>query len=85
MTHSFSKSFGAGKSNLVSWGKTITSARNVCAYFDSYVTGAQIPSTLRRLHDTNAENNQNFYIVDLFLSLLSSNERFPDRILEYSH
>ena len=84
VTGAVSNSFGTSKSNLISWGKTITSVRNICAHFEPYVTRAQIPSTPRRLQDTNADNNQTFYIVLLLLSLLSSNAQFPDKALEYS-
>jgi abortive infection bacteriophage resistance protein len=77
------KSFGATKSELTSWCKTITSVRNKIAHFEPYFVLREIPTKPLSVKGIELFNGSVFYICVLLAHLLSDNCGVRDLNIAY--
>ena len=76
-------SFGVTKSELVSWTKTITSIRNICAHFEPLFVRKQLPAQPKRIKGTTCPRRAPLYSVVLVAHLLRNSIDTSDKNLEY--
>lgn len=84
VTGAVAESFGASKSELVNWSKTITQVRNICAHFEPYIIRREIPSTPMRIRGCECPRRTPLFIVVLLAKLLGAHTAEPrNRGLDY--
>lgn len=81
-------SFGVTKGDLISWSRTVSNVRNICAHYDSLLVRKQLPTpplAIRGLDAGGAKPTDPFYAALLVIRLLSeTGSRFSDRNLHYA-
>ena len=83
VTDAVAKSFGASKSELVSWTKTITATRNICAHFEPLFVRKQLPAQPKKIDGVMCHRRLPMYSVLLLAHLLRKTIDTTDPNLNY--
>lgn len=83
VTDAVAASFGASKSELVSWTKTITATRNICAHFEPLFVRKQLPAQPKRIDGIMCNRRLPIYVVILLGHLLRKTIDTTDPNLNY--
>ena len=70
VTDAVASSFGCRKDELVSWTKTITAVRNICAHFEPLFVRKQLPSQPKRIFGVSCSRRTPLYAVLILVKLL---------------
>lgn len=83
VTDAVAHSFGASKDELVSWTKTITATRNICAHFEPLFVRKQLPAQPKAIRGLQCPRRSPLFAVLLLAHLLRKTIKTYDRNLDY--
>lgn len=83
VTDAVAESFGASKSELVSWTKTITATRNICAHFEPLFVRKQLPAQPKKIEGVTCPRRMPLFAVLLLAHLLRKTIDTTDPNLNY--
>lgn len=83
VTDAVAESFGASKAELVSWTKTITATRNICAHFEPLFVRKQLPAQPKKIDGVTCPRRLPLFAVILLAHLLRKTIDTKDPNLNY--
>lgn len=83
VTDAVAESFGASKAELVSWTKTITATRNICAHFEPLFVRKQLPAQPKKIEGVMCHRRLPIYVVLILAHLLRKTIDTTDPNLNY--